>query len=99
MFVFSIRRRHTSCALVTGVQTCALPISDPKRGEEVKAYVRLDETVTPQALTPQAIVDACSKHLAAFKLPRYIAYVEDFPRTPSRKVAKERLKKDRKGVV
>src|SRR3546814_7643464 len=23
---FSIRRRHTSCALVTGVQTCALPI-------------------------------------------------------------------------
>src|SRR3546814_2239462 len=26
-FVFSRRRRHTSCALVTGVQTCALPIS------------------------------------------------------------------------
>src|SRR3546814_20269600 len=26
-FVFSCRRRHTSCALVTGVQTCALPIS------------------------------------------------------------------------
>src|SRR3546814_6436467 len=24
---FSSRRRHTSCALVTGVQTCALPIS------------------------------------------------------------------------
>src|SRR3546814_12718314 len=26
MFFFSIRRLHTSCALVTGVQTCALPI-------------------------------------------------------------------------
>src|SRR3546814_15438839 len=26
MCFFSIRRRHTSCALVTGVQTCALPI-------------------------------------------------------------------------
>src|SRR3546814_19272171 len=26
VFVFSSRRRHTSCALVTGVQTCALPI-------------------------------------------------------------------------
>src|SRR3546814_948440 len=25
-FFFSSRRRHTSCALVTGVQTCALPI-------------------------------------------------------------------------
>src|SRR3546814_1031716 len=27
IFVFSSRRRHTRCALVTGVQTCALPIS------------------------------------------------------------------------
>src|SRR3546814_3785722 len=26
LFVFEIRRRHTRCALVTGVQTCALPI-------------------------------------------------------------------------
>src|SRR3546814_13627533 len=28
-FFFSSRRRHTRCALVTGVQTCALPISAP----------------------------------------------------------------------
>src|SRR3546814_10935430 len=27
IFFFSSRRRHTICALVTGVQTCALPIS------------------------------------------------------------------------
>src|SRR3546814_6235591 len=27
MFFFSSRRRHTRCALVTGVPTCALPIS------------------------------------------------------------------------
>src|SRR3546814_5527909 len=29
VFFFSSRRRHTRCALVTGVQTCALPISYP----------------------------------------------------------------------
>src|SRR3546814_1808069 len=28
VFLCSSRRRHTRCALVTGVQTCALPISD-----------------------------------------------------------------------
>src|SRR3546814_7891808 len=28
IFFFSSRRRHTRCALVTGVQTCALPICD-----------------------------------------------------------------------
>src|SRR3546814_12898710 len=30
VFFFSSRRRHTRCALVTGVQTCALPIYRPK---------------------------------------------------------------------
>src|SRR3546814_1369103 len=29
-FFFSSRRRHTRCALVTGVQTCALPIYEIK---------------------------------------------------------------------
>src|SRR3546814_2324314 len=31
VFFFSSRRRHTGCALVTGVQTCALPISAASR--------------------------------------------------------------------
>src|SRR3546814_7659830 len=30
-FFYSSRRRHTRCALVTGVQTCALPICSPRR--------------------------------------------------------------------
>src|SRR3546814_3034376 len=30
-FFFSSRRRHTRCALVTGVQTCALPICAERR--------------------------------------------------------------------
>src|SRR3546814_2685180 len=33
-FFFSSRRRHTRCALVTGVQTCALPISGKLKPEE-----------------------------------------------------------------
>src|SRR3546814_7742508 len=48
-FLFSSRRRHTRCALVTGVQTCALPISDlgaerakkfQGRGDERRAAAR-----------------------------------------------------------
>src|SRR3546814_2354072 len=37
MFFFSSRRRHTRCALVTGVQTCALPISPPRRHRRQRA--------------------------------------------------------------
>src|SRR3546814_6366762 len=39
-FFFSSRRRHTRCALVTGVQTCALPILAAKEirfGEDARA--------------------------------------------------------------
>src|SRR3546814_1895823 len=37
-FFFSSRRRHTRCALVTGVQTCALPISfREKEGPTMRA--------------------------------------------------------------
>src|SRR3546814_12563346 len=36
LFFFSSRRRHTRCALVTGVQTCALPIF----GDETRQVVR-----------------------------------------------------------
>src|SRR3546814_9967579 len=33
IFFFSSRRRHTRCAVVTGVQTCALPIFTLKRAD------------------------------------------------------------------
>src|SRR3546814_9144822 len=38
-FFFSSRRRHTRCALVTGVQTCALPIS---RDDALDQAVQID---------------------------------------------------------
>src|SRR3546814_9091056 len=42
VFFFSSRRRHTRCALVTGVQTCALPILDEGLSEAVlKVFVTL----------------------------------------------------------
>src|SRR3546814_426823 len=54
MFFFSSRRRHTICALVTGVQTCALPISLPhpryhdaaKRGAAMTADILVPMFVT-----------------------------------------------------
>src|SRR3546814_1098463 len=39
LFFFSSRRRHTRCALVTGVQTCALPIYRGRAGRLPLAVV------------------------------------------------------------
>src|SRR3546814_7506709 len=42
-FFFSRRRRHTRCALVTGVQTCALPISGWQRSGDPRGAIRLGD--------------------------------------------------------
>src|SRR3546814_9216717 len=61
-FFFSSRRRHTRCALVTGVQTCALPISslgqaglsiDPISPDELPAGLRPREDGTLRTLPGQ----------------------------------------------
>src|SRR3546814_1745140 len=41
-FFFSSRRRHTRCALVTGVQTCALPIYQRQGSEEMQVGTTRD---------------------------------------------------------
>src|SRR3546814_3871201 len=38
LFFFSSRRRHTRCALVTGVQTCALPILPRRYPDYAEAF-------------------------------------------------------------
>src|SRR3546814_1621650 len=43
MVFFSSRRRQTRCALVTGVQTCALPISGSGGGSVTVRYADLDQ--------------------------------------------------------
>src|SRR3546814_10576511 len=47
VFFFSSRRRHTRCALVTGVQTCALPISGGSRSTREPADVALLRAARP----------------------------------------------------
>src|SRR3546814_10354621 len=46
-FFFSSRRRHTSCALVTGVQTCALPILTEQVATAPRDYSQLPAGVPP----------------------------------------------------
>src|SRR3546814_5965106 len=41
-FFFSSRRRHTRCALVTGVQTCALPIYVCTLGRILPEFLEVD---------------------------------------------------------
>ncbi len=80
------------CKLDGVAMAAVVPVPDPARGEEVKAYVQLTAELTLKEITPQDIFAHCTEHLAGFKIPRYLGYTETFPLTASNdKVAKTQL--------
>jgi crotonobetaine/carnitine-CoA ligase len=73
-------------------EAAALPVPDSLRGEEVKVVVVLDQGLTAAALPPEDILAQCSRHLASFKVPRFIEYRSaPLPRSTSGKVRKPDL--------
>src|SRR3546814_2338994 len=55
-FFFASRRRHTRCALVTGVQTCALPICTRGFADEINVAADQMERVIGQLVNFATIV-------------------------------------------
>lgn len=66
-------------------------VPDEDRGEEVKAYVQLRSDPSSRDVSPDELAEFARGRLAAFKVPRYIQFVESFPMTPSERIAKGRL--------
>ncbi|WP_370944848.1 AMP-binding protein [Amycolatopsis sp. cg5] len=67
-----------------------IAVPDELRGEEIKAYLVFEDGQRPE---PEALADFCSGKLAYFKVPRYWAFVDSLPMTPSERVAKGELRK------
>src|SRR3546814_9414580 len=72
-FFFSSRRRHTRCALVTGVQTCALPISKsrtrPARIGQIGGTHDMRNTGTPPVMPASIFASATAQSIGA-SIPR-----------------------------
>ena len=79
-----------------GVRLAAvLAVENDLRGEEVMAYVVLGEGVPREGVSPAVLSAFCAERLARFKVPRYWTYRDDLPRTPSERIRKEALRKER----
>jgi acyl-coenzyme A synthetase/AMP-(fatty) acid ligase len=72
------------------------PVPDDIRGEEVFALVKLrdgrPETPAARADTAAGLVEACAKHLAYFKVPGYVAFVNDLPVTATQKLQRAEIR-------
>src|SRR3546814_1163677 len=92
-FFFSSRRRHTRCALVTGVQTCALPISQAeslRRGktEMVAKKVGAGGAVSQVPATSLRVGDIVLVE-AGDAIPGDGDVIEGIARSEERRVGKE----------
>jgi fatty-acyl-CoA synthase len=62
---------------------------DERLGEIVVAFVKVREGFE---LTEQGIRDYAIKHIARFKVPKYVFFVDEYPETTSKKVQKFKLR-------
>jgi fatty-acyl-CoA synthase len=75
-------------------------VPDPKYGEEVCAWIKLHDG---EQATSEEIREFCQGHIAHFKIPKYIKFVDEFPMTVTGKVQKfvmrERMTQELAGAV
>ena len=64
-------------------------IPDEEKGELAKAYIVPKVNATPDA---DAIIDFSREHLAAYKVPRAVQFVDDLPKTSTGKVMRRELR-------
>ena len=87
-----VERVLTSHPLID--EAAVVAVADPIRQEEVKACVVLAGAASPADLPPEDLWEFCAARLAPFKIPRYLDYRSELPKTPSSKVQKNLLREE-----
>jgi fatty-acyl-CoA synthase len=72
---------------IQDVQVAAVP--SRKYGEEIGAFIILKEGVD---MTPEDVRDFCRGKISRYKIPKYIAFVDEYPMTASGKIQKYKLR-------
>jgi long-chain acyl-CoA synthetase len=71
------------------LEAAVVGVADQVFGEQVKAALVLKPG---ERATAEEIQEFCGQHLARFKVPKYVEFMESLPRNPAGKVIKARLK-------
>jgi long-chain acyl-CoA synthetase len=70
------------------LEVAAIGVPDERSGEAVKAFVVRKDP----ALTPETLVSHCREFLAAYKVPHYIEFREELPKTNVGKILRRALR-------
>ncbi|XP_017063299.2 medium-chain acyl-CoA ligase ACSF2, mitochondrial [Drosophila eugracilis] len=73
------------------IEAQVIGVPDERLGEEVCAFVRLEDGVDPASFTAASLKAYSKGKLAHFKVPKYVLVVDSFPKTTSGKIQKFKL--------
>lgn len=84
--------------LIDGVDevaySCVIGVKDPRRMQRVRAYVVLNDGVTPSEELKEKIMSKLRLHVAKYALPREIIFRDELPKTLVGKVAYRKLEEE-----
>jgi fatty-acyl-CoA synthase len=66
-------------------EACIIGTMDPHRGETVKAVIVL-KAASRGKVSPEEIIGWCREHMAAYKIPRVVEFVDNLPKSATGKV-------------
>jgi long-chain acyl-CoA synthetase len=72
-----------------GIEECAVVgVEDEQWGQEVLAALKVTEG---QQIDPVTVIDFCRSQIAAYKCPRIVRFVTEFPKTATGKIKKSEI--------
>lgn len=81
------------------MEVAVIPVPDPIREQEVKAYVVLKNGYSPDSVMVSELINWAIENLAYFKVPRYWEFRESLPVTQTGKLQKQKLKMERENLA
>jgi acyl-CoA synthetase (AMP-forming)/AMP-acid ligase II len=87
--IYSVEVENAISRNLKIAETAVIGVPDKVFGEVVKAYVILRKG---EKMTEVELQEHCKQHLADYKIPKYVEFVEDLPRNQTGKIMKKALR-------
>ncbi len=72
------------------LEACVIGVPDEYSGERIKAFVVLK---AGEKATPDEIIEYCKENLVKYKVPKYVEFVNDLPKSAVGKILRKELRK------
>ncbi len=87
--IYSLEVENVICDNPKVLEVAVVGVPDPVMGEVVKACVALKPG---ESSTEEEMKQFCAKHLADYKVPKFVEFMGSLPRNPAGKVSKPELR-------